>query len=120
MQFALPVVPPAPSSNNASMAQMQDFMSQMQAGEGSGMMRGAQTQQIDVELSAEAKKWVTVYPIYFDAKRKYMKGCRRVAYENSCLWPKSERIQSAVAKLTLMHAHEVSRASLIGIYHRFD
>ena len=63
--------------------------------------------RIDAELSAEAKKWITVYPIYFDAKRKYMKGCRRVAYDNSSMWPKSEKIERAVAKLTLMHAHEV-------------
>lgn len=97
-----------PGGNDAQMAQMQELMAKMQAGEGSGMMgAGPRAGQGDVELSAEAKKWVTVYPIYFDAKRKYMKGCRRVAYGSSCLWPKSEEIQAAVAKLTLMHAHEV-------------
>lgn len=92
--------------NDAQMAQMQAMMAQMQAGEGSAMM-GAGTRGQGNELSAEAKKWVTVYPIYFDAKRKYMKGCRRVAYDNSCFWPKSEDIRAAVQQLTLMHAHEV-------------
>lgn len=80
----------------------------MQSGEGSGMTAGApRSNQIEDELSVEAKKWITVYPIYFDAKRKYMKGCRRVSHEHSCLWPQSENIQAAAARLTLMHSHEV-------------
>jgi hypothetical protein len=117
LQFALPVVPSAPGGpggsggNDAQMEQMQELMAKMQAGQGMSSMGGAG--QGDTGLSAEAKKWVTVYPIYFDSKRKYMKGCRRVAYENSCLWPKSEEIQAAVAKLTLMHAHEVSTGLLL-------
>ena len=120
LQFALPTLS-APSAgpgfggNDDQMAQMQALMAKMQGGQGSGMMDpammgGGAPRQADMELSAEAKMWITVYPIYFDAKRKYMKGCRRVAYEHSCLWPKSDDIQAAVAKLTLMHAHEVRLA----------
>lgn len=87
---------------------MQALMQKMQSGEGSGMTAGApRSNQIEDELSVEAKKWITVYPIYFDAKRKYMKGCRRVSHEHSCLWPQSENIQAAAARLTLMHSHEV-------------
>lgn len=89
------------------MAQMQALMQKMQSGEGSGVMGAPRSNQVDDELSAEAKKWITVYPIYFDAKRKYMKGCRRVSHEHSCLWPQSEKIQVAAARLTLMHSHEV-------------
>lgn len=110
MQFALPVSTTSGSVDaNDQMAQMQQLMSSMQAGEGSG--------RIITAISAEAKKWISVYPIYFDAKCKYMKGCRRVAHENSCLWPKSTFIEAAAARLTLMHAHEV-RYSLVQIMRR--
>ncbi|UZJ51830.1 hypothetical protein CBS101457_001150 [Exobasidium rhododendri] len=109
--FALPVVPATPAGGSSGMAgndaqakQMQEFMAKMQGGEGSAMMGAARGQE--TELSAEAKKWVTIYPIYFDAKRKYMKGCRRVAYDRSCLWPKSDDIQAAVQRLDLKYAHE--------------
>jgi hypothetical protein len=85
------------------------MMSSMQAGESSG--------RVDTAISAEAKKWISVYPIYFDAKRKYMKGCRRVAHENSCLWPKSTFIEAAAARLTLMYAHEVRYGSISRIFY---
>lgn len=117
-QFALPVTTVASGGANggnddhARMAQMQELMKGMQTGEGSGMMGGS---RVDETLSAEAKRWISVYPIYFDAKRRYMKGCRRVAHDHSCLWPKSESIQSAAARLTLRHAHEVGGAR-IGVH----
>lgn len=94
---------------------LQQMMAQMQAGGGpsgaAGMMGiGAGMSVPEVQLSAEEKKWVTVYPIYFDAKRRFEKGCRRVAYQEACLWPKSDEIERAAATLTLMHAHEPRKA----------
>lgn len=115
LQFALPTPPAAGDAppGGMSMSNLQDMMAQMQAG-GSGQamgmppgMTGDQMGPQDVELSAEEKKWLVLYPIYFDAKQRYEKGCRRVAYEKACLWPKSEAIEKAVQKLNLLHIHEV-------------
>lgn len=103
---------------------LQRMMAQMQQGDASGsgapggipagMMNmlsggGPNAMPAEVQLSAEEKRWVTVYPIYFDAKRRFESGCRRVPYTQSCLWPKSQNIEEAAARLTLMHAHEARK-----------
>lgn len=54
----------------------------------------------------EHKKWVSVYPIYFDAKRHYGKGCRRVSYEKSSPFPTQLWIAKAVGRLQLKYVQE--------------
>lgn len=140
LQFALPTIPApsrgAPPAggfagpDGMSMEGLQQMMAQMQAGGGGGggggagpsglptggmppgmqQMMAAASAPPPVELSAEEKKWITVYPIYFDAKRRYEKGCRRVAYKEASLWPKSENLVKAASKLTLYHVHEPRKA----------
>lgn len=75
----------------------------------SGGQGGPDAMPSEIQLSPEEKRWVTVYPIYFDAKRRFESGCRRVPYTQSCLWPKSQIIEEAAARLTLMHAHEARK-----------
>lgn len=106
------------------MGALQQMMAQMQGGGGGGGSEGGPGGMMPpgmsgpgadvvgpphVELTAEEKKWAVVYPIYFDAKQRFEKGCRRVKYDDACLWPKSEAIEKAAQRLTLLHAHEVSR-----------
>lgn len=102
---------------------LQQMMAQMQAGgagpsggpaggmpPGMQQMMAAASAPPPVELSAEEKKWITIYPIYFDAKRRFEKGCRRVSYKEASLWPKSENLVKAASKLTLFHVHEPRKA----------
>lgn len=54
----------------------------------------------------EHKKWVSIYPIYFDAKRHYGKGCRRVSYEKSSPFPTQLWLAKAVGRLQLKYVQE--------------
>lgn len=54
----------------------------------------------------EHKKWVSIYPIYFDAKRHYRKGCRRVSYEKASPFPTQLWIAKAVGRLELKYVQE--------------
>ncbi|KAJ9474190.1 Signal recognition particle subunit SEC65 [Pseudozyma hubeiensis] len=54
----------------------------------------------------EHKKWVSIYPIYFDAKRHYGKGCRRVSYEKSSPFPTQLWIAKAVGRIQLKYVQE--------------
>ncbi|PWY97213.1 hypothetical protein BCV70DRAFT_203049 [Testicularia cyperi] len=65
-----------------------------------GSGKGAQSND------GEHKKWVSVYPIYFDAKRHYGKGCRRVAYEKSSPFPTQLWLAKAAGRLNLQYVQE--------------
>lgn len=106
-----------------SMEGLQQMMAQMQAGgagpsggpaggmpPGMQQMMAAASAPPPIQLSTEEKKWITIYPIYFDAKRRYEKGCRRVTYKESSMWPKSEDLVRAASKLTVFHVHEPRKA----------
>ncbi|KAK0554003.1 signal recognition particle subunit [Tilletia horrida] len=54
----------------------------------------------------ETKKWLGIYPIYFDAKRVYRK-CRKVAYENAALYPQSIHLAHACQTLGVKFNHEM-------------
>lgn len=93
--------------------QLAQMMSQMGGGgAGGGMGGGFPGGPADLPanptLTAEEKRWTTLYPIYFDAKRPFRKGARRVKLDEACLWPLSEDIADAAQRLRLLHAHEVS------------
>ncbi|PWN54347.1 signal recognition particle, SRP19 subunit [Violaceomyces palustris] len=107
-------------ANNAAaqMAAMQEMMSKMGGGAGgAGGVAGIDPSLASFgatrpppinspEKEAEHKRWITLYPIYFDAKRHYKKGSRRVNYEKSSINPQSLVIARAVQKLGLLLAHE--------------
>ncbi|CAE7228146.1 unnamed protein product [Rhizoctonia solani] len=52
------------------------------------------------------KRWTSLYPIYFDAKRPYGQGQRRLAREKSVWWPQSRDIEVAARLLGIPTLHE--------------
>ncbi|CAE6427976.1 unnamed protein product [Rhizoctonia solani] len=52
------------------------------------------------------KRWTSLYPIYFDAKRPYGQGQRRLAREKSVWWPQSRDIEVAARVLGISTFHE--------------
>ncbi|CAE6461856.1 unnamed protein product [Rhizoctonia solani] len=52
------------------------------------------------------KRWTSLYPIYFDAKRPYGQGQRRLAREKSLWWPQSRDIEVAARVLGIPTLHE--------------
>ncbi|CAO1630878.1 unnamed protein product [Parajaminaea phylloscopi] len=122
--FALPVAPPAASGSGGMPSfpgmpqmtpeQMQQFQ-QMMMGGGAGGMGAAGPSggapmtshaATDPRASAEAKKWITLYPIYFDAKRSNKVGERRVSWKHASLYPLSSGLVKAAGKLGLRFVHE--------------
>ncbi|ETS65045.1 hypothetical protein PaG_00498 [Moesziomyces aphidis] len=97
------------------MAAFQKMMEQMGQAPGSGDF-GSTRAPVGANMSGasgskgkddgEHKKWVSVYPIYFDAKRHYRKGCRRVSYEKASPFPTQLWIAKAVARLQLKYVQE--------------
>ncbi|TKY89633.1 hypothetical protein EX895_001418 [Sporisorium graminicola] len=121
-EFDLPTVTsPAVSQAQGSapqadqMAAFQKMMEQMGQAPSSGDF-GSSRPPADLEVAGssgsqtkgdgEHKKWVSVYPIYFDAKRHYGKGCRRVSYEKSSPFPTQLWIAKAVGRLQLKYVQE--------------
>ncbi|CBQ68602.1 related to SEC65-signal recognition particle subunit [Sporisorium reilianum SRZ2] len=121
-EFDLPTVSsPAVSQAQAGapqadqMAAFQKMMEQMGQAPGSGDFGSSRPPAgLDVAGASgsktkddgEHKKWVSVYPIYFDAKRHYGKGCRRVSYEKSSPFPTQLWIAKAVGRLQLKYVQE--------------
>lgn len=59
---------------------------------------------------AESKRWITLYPIYFDAKRSHKDGERRVGWSLSSLAPQSIAIARALERLGgLRFVHEPAK-----------
>ncbi|KAL9936023.1 hypothetical protein V8E36_004865 [Tilletia maclaganii] len=58
----------------------------------------------------ETKDWICLYPIYFDAKRKYRGGCRRVKYESAALYPQSIHLAHACQLLGVKFNHELYKS----------
>jgi len=56
------------------------------------------------------KSWTCIYPIYFDAKRPYGRGQRRVERAKSLWWPLSKDIADAANRLGLGTLHEVNKS----------
>lgn len=97
------------------MAAFQKMMEQMGQNPGSGdfgSSRPPMASQLaggsgsKAQDDGEHKKWVSVYPIYFDAKRHYGKGCRRVSYEKSSPFPTQLWLAKAVGRLQLKYVQE--------------
>lgn len=102
-------MPGMPDMTAAQMQQFQQMMTSGGAGPfgslgGMGIMAGES--QPDPKADAEVKDWTTVYPIYLDAKRCFKKGCRRVPYAKSVLFPQSQHIAAAVKSLGLEARHQ--------------
>lgn len=55
------------------------------------------------------KRWTSLYPIYFDAKRPYGQGQRRLAREKSVWWPQSRDIEVAARTLGIATLHEPTK-----------
>ncbi|KAG9102903.1 signal recognition particle subunit [Ceratobasidium sp. 370] len=55
------------------------------------------------------KRWTSLYPIYFDAKRPYGQGQRRLAREKSVWWPQSRDIEVAARMLGIPTFHEPTK-----------
>jgi len=56
------------------------------------------------------KTWTCIYPIYFDAKRPYGTGQRRVERAKSVWWPLSRDINDAAQRLGFSTLHEVQKS----------
>lgn len=121
LQFDLPTIAsPAVSqaqqagaSQADQMAAFQKMMEQMGQAPGSGDFGASRPPAGLAGASGskgkddgEFKKWVSIYPIYFDAKRHYGKGCRRVSYEKSSAFPTQLWIAKAVGRLELKYVQE--------------
>lgn len=125
-------MPSIPGMPNLSPEQMQAFQQMMSGGAGGGgsnplaaMMGGAGAggpqpsgmpsmrptpQDIRNDTPAEAKRWITLYPIYFDAKRAHKVGERRVPWSQSTLCPQSISIVRALQKIGgIKFVHEPGR-----------
>ena len=63
----------------------------------------------DGQEDGPQKNWTCVYPIYLDAKQRYRKGCRRVAYEKAVLYPNSQYISNTAKHMKLDYVHEPYR-----------
>jgi len=55
------------------------------------------------------KDWTSIYPIYFDAKRPYGTGKRRVSREKGLWWPLSQAIATAAMQLRISSFHEPNK-----------
>ncbi|KDN43220.1 signal recognition particle, SRP19 subunit [Tilletiaria anomala UBC 951] len=112
--FALPEPPPQARGGPDQMAALQQMMGQLGAGDagvpggGMGASGSKATGAID-DLNAEHKEWIAIYPIYLDAKRPFGKGCRRVSYTKSSLFPQSLHIAKALSRLNISAVHEVRK-----------
>ncbi|SPO28415.1 related to SEC65 - signal recognition particle subunit [Ustilago trichophora] len=105
----------AAAPQNDQMAAFQKMMEQMGQAPGSGDF-GSSRPPVGLDVAGasgskgkddgEHKKWVSIYPIYFDAKRHYRKGCRRVSYEKSSPFPTQLWIAKAVGRLQLKYVQE--------------
>lgn len=62
----------------------------------------------------EYKRWISMYPIYFDAKASTTTG-RRVQRQKCIWWPQSFLIAKACSVLGLETVHEVSHKSAIQV-----
>ncbi|KAH8922922.1 signal recognition particle, SRP19 subunit [Atractiella rhizophila] len=51
------------------------------------------------EIEAAWRRWITVYPIYFDLKRPHKKGQRRVPNEKAVIYPLAQDIANAASRL---------------------
>lgn len=92
------------------MAMLQEMMQQMGGPPSAGDERaGGAPAQESGEDDGPHKDWVCVYPIYLDAKRHYRKGCRRVPYEKSVLYPNSLFIANAANYYNLEFVHQPHR-----------
>lgn len=122
MQFALPGVSSSQDVAMPSVDMMQEMMAQMGGGGASagapsgasGNVRSASRHTTpnvadDGEEDGPHKHWTSVYPIYLDAKQRYRKGCRRIAYEKAILYPNSQYISNAAKHLKLEYMHEPYR-----------
>ncbi|CAD6963520.1 unnamed protein product [Tilletia controversa] len=94
-EFELPTPPPAAGGSSSSSA----FV-----GDGSTLLSHSGSKEPTKE---ETKKWMCIYPIYFDAKRKYRGGCRRVKYEEAALYPQSIHLAHACQLLGVKFHHEI-------------
>lgn len=92
--------------------QMQQFQQMMMGG---GEPRGAGLSaegpirahtSASARANSDSKRWITLYPIYFDAKRSNKSGERRVGWQKASLYPLSLGIVKAVDELSLRFAHE--------------
>lgn len=111
-QFDLPGMSAQNAGNVPSMDMMQEMMAQMTGGgasSGSAPRHAAPNVADDGEEDGPHKHWTCVYPIYLDAKQRYRKGCRRVAYEKAVLHPNSQYISNAAKQLRLEYMHEPYR-----------
>ncbi|KAN0061394.1 signal recognition particle subunit [Thecaphora frezii] len=120
IQFELPTIGSAAAaaspqqrqpSQQDQMAAFQKMMEQMQMGQGDfGSSRGPVAAASKAggagQASDEHKRWVSVYPIYFDAKRHYEKGCRRVALDKASPFPTQLWIAKAVSRLQFRYVQE--------------
>lgn len=124
LQFDLPsVTSPGVAQSQAQagapqadqMAAFQKMMEQMGQNPGSGNFAATRPPAgLDVAGASGSKgkddgehnKWVSIYPIYFDAKRHYRKGCRRVAYDKASPFPTQLWIAKAVGRLQLKYVQE--------------
>lgn len=90
---------------------MMEQMGQAQSGSDFGATRppladGPVVGGSGAQTDGEHKRWVSVYPIYFDAKRHYGKGCRRVAYDKASAFPTQLWLAKAAGRLNLQYVQE--------------
>lgn len=84
-------------------------MEQMMAQLSGGGAHAPSSAAPDVQEDGPHKTWTSVYPIYVDAKQRYRKGCRRVAYTKAAAYPTSQLLADAVRTLRLECVHEPHR-----------
>lgn len=94
--------------------QMQQFQQMMMGGGGGpsgpgGPAGSSMRAPLSSQTNPQAKKWITLYPIYFDAKRSHKDGERRVSWAKSSLCPHSLGLVKAVSKLDLVFSHEPTK-----------
>lgn len=106
-----------PTGGDEQMALLEQMMAQMQS-ERAGAEAGASA-PVPAPAAAPApapapaaaaapdsSSWITLYPIYIDARRRYRKGARRVPCEKAVRCPQSIHMANAAKFLGLEVVHE--------------
>ncbi|WFD31204.1 signal recognition particle subunit [Malassezia sp. CBS 17886] len=110
-EFELPGAPVALSPPGGGQTEQMNMLEEMMAQMGGGRAppfdaAAAKHVAVDGAEDGPHKHWTCVYPIYLDAKRRYRKGARRVAYDKAVLFPNSQYIANAAKMLRFEYMHE--------------
>ena len=88
------------------MALLEEMMAQMHGEHAAAAAAAAPTPAAAPATRSPDASWITLYPIYIDARKRYRKGARRVPCEKAVRCPQSLHMANAAQFLGFEVAHE--------------